>query len=114
MEKRIFMESQLVDYQELLNQIEDHPCMKRTDEQLAGQVELSCLYQNRYQGSQPASLKDYNLPERRKCKINWEQADKIRSSYIPGVHGKKKLAKEFGVSKALITRILNNESWTIK
>ena len=108
------MESQLVDYQELLNQIEDHPCMKRTDEQLAGQLKLSCLYQDRYQGSQPESLIEYNLPERRKCKINMEQADKIRKNYTPGTYGKKRLAKEFGVSKAVITRILKNESWKIK
>ncbi|MCF8220688.1 MAG: hypothetical protein K9I97_04310 [Cryomorphaceae bacterium] len=94
--------------------LEDHPLMRRTDKQLEGQAKISLLYQDRFQGKQPESLKVYNLPERRKCKINWEQADKIRSSYIPGVHGKKKLAKEFGVSKAVITRILNNESWTIK
>ena len=100
--------------QELWIQLEDHPLMRRTDKQLEGQVKISLLYQDRFQGSQPESLKEYNLPDRRKCKINWEQADKIRSSYIPGVHGKKKLAKEFGVSKAVITRILINESWKIK
>lgn len=112
MEKRIFMESELIDYQELFNQIEDHPCMQRTDEQLAGQVKLSCLYQDRYQGSQPESLKEYNLPERRNCKITREQSEEIRRRYSPNAYGKKRLAKEFGVSKAVITRILINQSWT--
>ena len=100
--------------QELWIQLEDHPLMRRTDKQLEGQVKISLLYQDRFQGSQPESLKDYNLPDRRKCKINMEQADKIRKNYTPGTYGKKRLAKEFGVSKAVITRILNNESWTIK
>jgi hypothetical protein len=115
MEKRIFMESELIDYQKVFNQIEDHPCMQRSDDQLAGQVKLSCLYQDRYQGSQPESLKEYNLPERRNCKISREQSQEIRLKYSPNTYGKKRLAKEFGVSKAVITRILNNQSWrTIK
>lgn len=94
--------------------LEDHPLMRRTDKQLEGQVKISVLYQDRFQGKQPESLLNYNAPERRQCKINMEQADKIRKNYTPGTYGKKRLAKEFGVSKAVITRILNNESWKIK
>lgn len=94
--------------------LEDHPLMRRTDKQLEGQVKMSLLYQERLNGNQPETLKKFNDPERRNCKINREQADKIRRSYIPGVHGKKTLAKEFGVSKAVITRILKNKSWKIK
>lgn len=100
--------------QKLWIQLEDHPLMRRSDKQLEGQAKISLLYQDRFQGSQPESLKEYNLPERRKCKINWKQAEQIRKSYTPGEYGKKRLAKEFGVSKAVITRILNNESWKIK
>ena len=100
--------------QRVWTQLEEHPLMRRTDKQLEGQVKMSLLYQDRLNGNQPETLKKFNDPERRKCKINREQADKIRGSYIPGVHGKKKLAKEFGVSKAVITRILNNDSWKIK
>jgi hypothetical protein len=115
MEKRIFMESELIDYEKVFNQIEDHPCMQRSDEQLAGQVKLSCLYQDRYQGSQPESLKEYNLPERRNCKISREQSQEISKKYPPNTYQKTRLAKEFRVSKAVITRILNNQSWrTIK
>ena len=94
--------------------LEDHPLMRRTDKQLEGQAKISLLYQDRFQGKQPETLMDYNSPERRKCKINREQAEQIRKSYTPGEYGKKRLAKEFGLSKAVITRILNNESWKIK
>lgn len=100
--------------QRIWTQLEEHPLMRRTDKQLEGQAKISLLYQDRLNGIQPEKLKEFNDPERRKCKINREQADKIRGSYIPGVHGKKTLAKEFGVSKAVITRILKNESWKIK
>lgn len=96
------------------SQLDENPLMRRTDKQLEGQVKISVLYQDRFQGKQPESLVNYNAPEHRKCKINMEQADKIRKNYTPGTYGKKRLAKEFGVSKAVITRILNNESWKIK
>ena len=94
--------------------LEDHPLMRRTDKQLEGQAKISLLYRDRLNGNQPETLKEFNNPERRKCKINWEQAEQIRKSYTPGEYGKKRLAKEFGVSKAVISRILNNESWKIK
>ncbi len=114
MGKRINTETQIMDFHDLWNQIEEHPWMHRTDEQLAGQVKLSCLYQDRYQGSQPDSLKEYNAPERRNCKITRDQSEEIRRRYSPNTYGKKRLAKEFGVSKAVITRILNHQSWKIK
>lgn len=115
MAKRIFMASQLINKsQSQWSLLEDHPLMRRTDKQLEGQVKISVLYQDRFQGKQPESLMDYNSPEHRRCKINMEQADQIRKSYTPGEYGKKRLAKEFGVSKAVITRILNHQSWKIK
>ena len=100
--------------QSLWSHLDDHPLMRRTDRQLEGQVKMSLLYQDRLNGNQPEKLKEFNNPERRKCKINREQAYQIRKNYMPGTYGKKRLAKEFGVSKAVITRILNNEAWKIK
>ena len=109
------MASQLTKTQERIwSQLEEHPLMRRSDKQLEGQAKISLLYKERLNGNQPETLKEFNDPERRKCKISWEQAYQIRKNYTPGTYGKKRLAKEFGVSKAVITRILNNESWKIK
>lgn len=100
--------------QEEINSMMDLPIMQRSDAQLDGQIKLSALYKDRFKGTQPASLEQYNDPEFRKCKLNRIQAEEIRSKYIPGEYGKKRLAAEYGVSKSVITRILNNQSWKQK
>jgi hypothetical protein len=115
MERRIFMAAQLkMNPEDLWKQLDAHPWMRRSDEQLAGQVHLSSLYKDRLNGRQPESLKEYNEPERRNCKITREESEEIRRRYSPNTYGKKRLAKEFGVSKAVITRILKQQSWKIK
>jgi len=100
--------------QEELERVMDSPFMDRTDAQIDGQIKLSELYKDRYQGMQPPSLERYNDPAYRKCKLTMDQALEIRMKYIPGEYGKKRLASEYGVTKAVITRILNNQSWKQK
>jgi hypothetical protein len=100
--------------QEELERVLDSPFMNRTDAQIDGQIKLSELYQDRYQGAQPSSLEKYNDPEYRNCKLTMDQALEIRQKYVLGEYGKKRLAAEYGVSKSVITRILNNQSWRQK
>jgi hypothetical protein len=100
--------------QEELERVLDSPFMNRTDAQIDGQIKLSEIYRDRYQGVQPSSLEKYNDPKYRNCKLTMDQAVEIRQKYIPGVYGKKRLAAEYEVSKSVITRILNYQSWKIK
>ena len=100
--------------QEELERVLDSPFMNRTDAQIDGQIKLSEIYRDRYQGVQPSSLEKYNDPKYRNCKLTMNQALEIRQKYIPGVYGKKRLAAEYEVSKSVITRILNNQSWKTK
>ena len=64
-------------------------------------------------GKQPEALEIYNNVDLRKCKLTKEQVKRIRENYIQNVHGKLKLAKEYGVSKSVIHRIIQGESWKI-
>lgn len=100
--------------QEEIDKVLDSPFMERTDAQIDGQIKLSELYMDRYQGKQPPSLEKYNDPAFRKCKLTMDKALEIRQKYVPGEYGKKRLASEYGVTKAVITRILNNQSWKQK
>lgn len=84
---------------------------KKTDRQLWSYQQLSDNNRALLNGLQPESLQKYNNPETRKCKLTREQADIIRQKYKPMEYGKLKLAKEFGVSKAVISRILDGKSW---
>ena len=104
----------LLKLQEELDSLMDLPFMDRTDAQIDGQIKLSEIYRDRYQGVQPSSLEKYNDPKYRNCKLTMDQALEIRQKYIPGVYGKKRLAAEYEVSKSVITRILNNQSWKQK
>jgi hypothetical protein len=100
--------------QEELERLLDSPFMNRTDAQIDSQIKLSEIYRDRYQGVQPSSLEKFNDPQYRKCKLTMDQAIEIRQKYLPGEYGKKRLATEYGVSKSVITRILNNQSWKTK
>ncbi len=115
MEKRIFMKTQSqLNLQEELDKVMSSPFMDRTDAQIDGQIKLSEIYRERYQGAQPPSLEIYNDPQYRNCKLTMDQALEIRQKYVLGEYGKKRLAAEYGVSKSVITRILNNQSWRQK
>ena len=51
--------------QEELERVLDSPFMNRTDAQIDGQIKLSEIYRDRYQGVQPSSLEKYNDPKYR-------------------------------------------------
>jgi hypothetical protein len=49
-----------------------------------------------------------------RAKLTWQQVEQIRSRYVPGVFGIKRLAKEFEVSKRTIQFILRRRTWTVR
>jgi DNA invertase Pin-like site-specific DNA recombinase len=46
---------------------------------------------------------------KRKTKLTLEQAVEIRTKYVEFMNGRKKIAKEYGVSVTTILKILRNE-----
>ncbi len=87
---------------------------RKTDQQLISYQELSDLYKLRTLGEQPPALEKYNHPMYRKCKLNIDQVRTIRQKYNPHVYGKQRLADEYGVSKAVVGRILKGQSWKVE
>lgn len=87
---------------------------RKTDRQLISYQELSDLYRFRMQGAQPPALARFNQPMYRKCKLTIDQVRSIRQKYNPHVYGKQRLAVEYGVSKAVIDRILKGQSWKVE
>ena len=87
---------------------------RKTDRQLISYQELSDLYRFRTQGVQPPALARFNRPMYRKCKLNIEQVRSIRQKYNPHIYGKQRLADEYGVSKAVVGRILKGQSWKVE
>lgn len=84
---------------------------KKSDKQLISYDILSCIHKSKYQGVQPIALKIFNERKFKKCKLTIEQVNEIRIKYNPHVHGKYKLAKEYGVSPNLIYKIIKGEIW---
>lgn len=84
---------------------------KKTDRQLWSYDQLSATNKALCNGIQPKSLQRYNDPENRKCKLTNDQVISIRQKYKPKEYGKMKLAREFGVSKSVIGRIIDGKSW---
>lgn len=84
---------------------------KKTDRQLWAYDRLSEVNKSKCKGVQPKSLQIFNKPEYRKCKLTLEQVNIIREKYKPAEYGILKLAKEFGVSKSVIRRIIEGKSW---
>jgi hypothetical protein len=86
---------------------------KHSDRQLEAYETLHQLYSGQNKGIQPVGFKIYNNPANRVCKLSLEDVRSIRNKYIPRFYGKEKLAKEFGVSKSVILRIIRGESWRV-
>jgi hypothetical protein len=78
---------------------------KKTDKQLISYEILSQLNKGKNRGVQPLAFKLFN--ENRKRKLSIIQVMEIKNKYNPFVYGKLRLAKEYGVSKTLIHKILN-------
>ena len=97
--------------QEELNKIHAAPFSKKSDKQLIAHDVLSTLHKQRYAGVQPIALVKYNKSENRKTKLSKEDVISIRGKYNPHIYGKKRLAKEFGISVSLVHKIINRLKW---
>ncbi len=88
-----------------IKKIQDSDYAKKTDKQLISYEILSEIHKGKNMGIQPIAFKIFN--ENRKRKLSIDQILEIREKYNPYVYGKLRLAKEYGVSKTLIHKILN-------
>jgi hypothetical protein len=88
-----------------IKKIQDSDYAKKTDKQLISYEILSELHKGKNMGIQPIAFKIFN--ENRIRKLSNDQILEIRMKYNPYVYGKLRLAKEYGVSKTLIHKILN-------
>ena len=97
--------------QEEINKIHVAPFSKKSDKQLIAYDALSTLHKQKYAGLQPIPLVKYNKSENRKTKLSKEDVITIRGKYNPHIYGKKRLAKEFGISVSLVHKIINKLKW---
>lgn len=97
--------------QEELNKINNSSFSKFSDKQLQKFDELSNKYKIKYAGIQPVELSKFNKYQNRKTKLKEEEIISIRSKYNPYIYGKKKLAKEFGISVSLVHQIIHRLRW---
>ena len=88
-----------------IKKIQDSDYAKKSDKQLISYEILSELHKGKNMGLQPIAFRIFN--ENRKRKLSNDQILEIRNKYNPYVYGKLRLAKEYGVSKTLIHKILN-------
>jgi DNA invertase Pin-like site-specific DNA recombinase len=88
-----------------IKKIQDSDYAKKSDKQLISYEILSELHKGKNMGLQPIAFRIFN--ENRIRKLSNDQILEIRKKYNPYVYGKLRLAKEYGVSKTLIHKILN-------
>ena len=95
-----------------LDRVMNSDLLMKSDKKLEQYQNLSDRFKGKNKGIQSSGLIPYNRPEtRRTCKLTRKQVEEIRKIYIPYRYGKVKLAKEYGVSSAVIYRILKGQSW---
>jgi len=97
--------------QEEINKIHAAPFSKKSDKQLIAHDVLSTLHKQKYAGVQPIALVKYNKSENRKTKLSKVDVIAIRDKYNPYIYGRKRLAKEFGISVSLVHKIINRLKW---
>ena len=90
---------------EELKKIENSDFAKKSDKQLISYEILSELHKGKNMGIQPIAFKIFN--ENRKRKLSIDKIIEIKKKYNPYVYGKLRLAKEYGVSKTLIHKIIS-------
>ena len=88
-----------------LKKIQESEYAKKSDKQLISYEILSELHKGKNVGIQPIAFKIYN--ENRTRKLSFDKILEIRKKYKPYVYGKLRLAKEYGVSKTLIHKIIS-------
>jgi len=87
-----------------IKKIQDSDYAKKSDKQLISYEILSELHKGKNMGIQPIAFKIFN--ENRIRKLSIDKIMEIRKKYNPYVYGKHRLAKEYGVSKTLIHKII--------
>jgi hypothetical protein len=90
-----------------LKKIQESEYAKKSDKQLMSYEILSELHKGKNMGIQPIAFKLFN--DNRTRKLSIDKILEIRKKYNPYVYGKLRLAKEYGVSKTLIHKILTNK-----
>jgi hypothetical protein len=100
-----------MDIQKELDRIASSRYAKKSDRKLAAAEDLSRYYKNILNGNQPDCLKEFNKPENRHTKLSPNDVRAIRNRYLARKYGYLRLAKEFGVSKSVVIRIIKNKSW---
>jgi hypothetical protein len=90
-----------------LEKIQESEYAKKSDKQLMSYEILSELYKGKNIGIQPIAFQLFN--ENRTRKLSIDNILEIRRKYNPYVYGKLRLAKEYGVSKTLIHKILSKQ-----
>jgi hypothetical protein len=95
-----------------LDRIMNSDLVSVSDKKLDQYQYLSELYSGKNKGIQAPSLMPFNNPENRStCKLTRQKVEEIRKKHIPNRYGKAKLAKEYGVSRSVISRIVKGQSW---
>jgi hypothetical protein len=94
-----------------LDRIMNSDFLMKSDKKLEQYQNLSDRFKGKNKGIQAPGLIPFNLPENRTCKLTRKQVEEIRKKHIPNSYGKAKLAKEYGVSRSVIYRILKGQSW---
>jgi hypothetical protein len=90
-----------------IKKIQDSDFAKKTDKQLMSYEILSELHKGKNMGIQPIAFKIFN--DNRTRKLSIDKILEIKKKYNPYVYGKLRLAKEYGVSKTLIHKILSKQ-----
>ena len=90
-----------------LKKIQESEYAKKSDKQLISYEILSELHKGKNMGIQPIAFKIFN--ENRVSKLSKDEILEIRKKYNPYVYGKLRLAKEYGVSKTLIHKIISKQ-----
>jgi predicted DNA binding protein len=95
-----------------LDRVMNSDLLMKSDKKLEQYQNLSDRFKGKNKGIQASGLIPYNRPENRStCKLTRQQVENIRKKYVPNQYGMAKLAKEYGVSKSVIMRILRGQSW---
>jgi hypothetical protein len=97
--------------QEEIDKLIASPISKKSDKQLIANDAKSADYKQRFKDKAPEGILMYHSSGIKHSKLTKLQAIEIRSKYLPNIYGKRRLAKEYNVSVALITKIIDRKIW---
>ena len=97
--------------QEELDKLKTSQIAQKSDRQLIANDAKSADYKQRFKDKAPDGILAYHKSGIKQSKLTQLQVNEIRSKYLPNIYGKRKLAKEYNVSVALITKIIDGKIW---